>query len=217
MARDENRSLSLLLREWRGGFLFRLLAPTYRRFFMSIKLFVRLTIPKQFDGSLLDLGGGDGEILNYLLKQRNPRNVYFVDPTPNSGSMITDLKVVKHVGQYLHEVIEIQDLRFDLIILGDVLHRVEPHLRKTLLSDAIGRLSTQGSLLIKEVEVKGIKSKLTYLADVYISKDPVVSFVSKTTLMGLIHEINPKLNITTHYRYNKWDHPNYAISISLRT
>lgn len=217
MARELNRSIGILLRALGGGFLFRILAPAYRRFFISIKMFIKSTVPKDFNGSLLDLGGGDGAVLDLLLRTRNPRSVHFVDPTPNAGSMIRDPKVLKHVGSYLHEVTEIQDLRFDLILLVDVLHHVEPHLRKALLADAIGRLSTHGSLLIKEVEIKGIRSKLTYLADVYISKDPIVYFLSERSLTELIHQINPELHIRRHSRYGKLDRPNYAISVSFKT
>lgn len=215
MARELNRSIGISLRVFGGGFLFRILAPAYRRFFISIKMFVKLTVAEDFNGSLLDLGGGDGAVLNLLLKTRTTGSVYFIDPTPNAGSLISDPKVFKHVGSYLHEVTEIEDLRFDLILLVDVLHHVEPHLRKALLADAIGRLSAHGSLLIKEVETKGIRSKLTYLADVYISKDPIVSFIPEKSLTELIRQINPGLRISRHDSYNKWDRPNYAISVSL--
>ena len=214
MVRESNRSFGMFLRQFGGGEIFQVLAPVYRRIFYSINLFIKMTIPQSFNGTLLDLGGGDGAVLNKLLKLNNPKLVYFIDPTPNSGLMVADQNVIKKIGFYLHEVKEIQDLNFDLILLVDVLHHVEPEMRNELLVQALNRLSTTGSLLIKEVEPKGFRSKLTYWADVYISKDPVVSFLSSKSLIELIHEIDPKLVVIRHQKYNKWDFPNYAISVN---
>lgn len=214
MVRESNRSFGMRLRQFGGGKIFQLLAPTYRRIFYSINMFTKMTIPQGFSGALLDLGGGDGAVLNKLLKSASPTLVYFIDPTPSAGMMVTYPNVIKKSGFYLHEVKEIQDLSFDLILLVDVLHHVQPEMRKELLVRALNRLSSTGSLLIKEVEPKGFRSKLTYWADVYISKDPVVSFLSLKDLTKLIHEIDPKLVLICHKRYNKWDFPNYAISVS---
>ncbi len=214
MARELNRSFGMFLRQLGGGGVFQIIAPVYRRIFISINLFVKMTIPKGFAGSLLDLGGGDGAVLNKLLNSTTPNLVYFVDPTPNAGLMITNPGVFKKNGFYLHEVDEIKNLKFDLILLVDVLHHVEPVMRNALLIQALDRLSATGSLLIKEVEPKGFRSKLTFWADVYISRDPVVFFVSLENLTKLIHEIDPKLVVFSHKKYNKRDFPNYAISVS---
>ena len=214
MPRDRNRSIGSVLRDYRGGLVFKLLAPIYRRFFFSIKLFVRLSLPNLFSGSILDVGGGDGSVLVEVLKRHTPKKATFVDPTPTAGSLILHTNIVKYVGLYLQEIHEIQNEKFDLILLVDVLHHVQPQHRQELLDLTIKMLTTDGKLLVKEVGIKGMKSKLTYWADVYISKDPVVSFISEEKLRALINEIDPKIKVISNEIYNKKDYPNYCVEVS---
>jgi len=214
--REENRSFGSALRGYQEGWIFELLAPVYRRFFFSIDLFIRFCFPSEFSGSLLDVGGGDGSVLAEILKRHTPKKTILVDPTPNAGSLILDTNVVKYVGLYLQEIDEIKNEKFDVILLVDVLHHIKPRDRKELVTLTLSMLSTNGKLLIKEVGPKGIKSKLTYWADVYISKDPVVAFLSEYDLRVLINEINQEVQVKGNLLYNKKDFPNYCFEVSFQ-
>ena len=58
-----------------------------------------------------------------------------------------------------------------------------------------------------------MRSKLAYLADVYISRDPVVYFISQESLLDLIKEVlgtNHEIKINNLVEK---DYPNYALQI----
>jgi 2-polyprenyl-3-methyl-5-hydroxy-6-metoxy-1,4-benzoquinol methylase len=165
-------------------------------------------------GHILDVGGGDGMILSTILNQCKIESATFIDPMLNSGILLSGLKVQIFRGKYLNEVKEIQGKKFDLVLLVDVIHHVELADRVQLLSDCLALLSPTGNLVIKEISTRGFGSKIRYWGDVYISRDPVVSFVDQSDLNALLKKINPGLKIHTVDQYNKTDVPNYAISIS---
>jgi 2-polyprenyl-6-hydroxyphenyl methylase/3-demethylubiquinone-9 3-methyltransferase len=215
MARKANNSIGSLLRGLGDGIIFLKLAPVYRRFFFSINMFVKMTFFEKFKGSLIDVGGGDGAVLAKILNKHNPNRCVFLDPTPNAGSMIEGKKVVRYIGLFLNEVEEIKNEKFDVALLVDVLHHVEPDQRKALLIEVLNMISESGRLIIKEVRPFGLRSKLTYWADIYISKDPVVSFISEEMLLKLILEINPDLKVQSNIKYGKWDYPNYSIEVKI--
>lgn len=172
-----------------------------------------MTFLEKFNGSIIDVGGGDGAVLVKILEKHIPKESVFVDPMSNSGSMIKDDRVVKYVGLFLDEIGAIKKKKFDVALLVDVLHHVELDQRKALLIEVLNLVSEDGRLIIKEVRPSGFRSKLTYWADVYISRDPVVSFISEETLRKLILEINSNLKILSNYGFGKKDYPNYSIEV----
>ena len=216
MPRAVNVSVGMLLRKIGGGKLFDFLAPYYRQIFFSIEGFIEEVIVPEFRNAstnILDVGGGDGAVLKAIIERFNPEVCTFVDPTESAGRMLKGMNVELFKGTYLHEIQPKLQAKYQIILLVDVLHHVHSTARENLILECLKHLSKDGKLIIKEIGKRGIRSKLTLWADVYISRDPVVDFLSDDELRKIIGVLDPTLLISTFENYNNRDFPNYCLSV----
>lgn len=137
----------------------------------------------------------------------------FVDPTESAGRMLKGMKIELFKGTYLHEIHPKLQQKYQIILLVDVLHHVPAHARKDLILECLNHLSDDGKIFIKEVGARGIRSKLTSWADIYISRDPVVEFLSADETVKILESIDPTLLVSTFVNYNSRDFPNYCLSV----
>lgn len=198
--------------------LFETAANIYRAIFFSVNNFLVLVIqPIHNKSKVLDVGGGDGAVAIKMSMLEDIKSIDIVDPNSNSGTFLnskTD-KITLHAGRYLRQIHEIKDEKYDLVLLSDVIHHVPLKFRKDLIQDCLGFISKDGILVIKEIEPLGLRSKLAFFADVYISRDPVVKFIKRRDLEDLIFDIRGDLRIERVESYWAADRPNYALKIML--
>ena len=199
-----------------GEKLFQVAGTVYRRIFFDANDFVECTTDIFSKGICLDIGGGDGFLTNRLLSAHPELVVTLVDPTPNCGTWVSkenSSRFTLHPNKTTNDLLPEQAGIYDSAILADVVHHVMPKDRTELLKQAFEMLKPGGTLLIKEIEPRGMRSKLAYLADVYISRDPIVYFISQELLLDLIKEVlgtNHKIEINNLVQK---DYPNYALQI----
>ena len=199
-----------------GEKLFQVAGTIYRCIFFNARDFVECTRDLFADGHCLDIGGGDGFLANRLLSAHPELAVTLVDPTPNCGTWVSkenSSRLSLHPNKTTEDLLPDLAGEYDSAILADVVHHVMPKNRAELLKQSFEMLKPGGSLLIKEIEPKGMRSKLAYLADVYISRDPVVYFISQESLLDLIEEVlgtNHEIKINNLVQR---DYPNYALQI----
>jgi 2-polyprenyl-3-methyl-5-hydroxy-6-metoxy-1,4-benzoquinol methylase len=199
-----------------GEKLFQVAGTIYRRIFFNAIDFVECTRDLFADGHCIDIGGGDGFLANRLLSAHPELAVTLVDPSSKCGTWVSKQNYSRFS---LHPSMTTKDLlpdragQYDSAILADVVHHVMPEDRVELLRQSFEMLKPGGSLLIKEIEPQGLRSKLAYLADVYISRDPIVYFISEELLLDLIQEaLGESHEITVNNLVQK-DYPNYALQI----
>jgi 2-polyprenyl-3-methyl-5-hydroxy-6-metoxy-1,4-benzoquinol methylase len=199
-----------------GEKLFQVAGTIYRRIFFDASDFVQCTTDIFSKGLCLDIGGGDGFLTNRLLSVHPELFVTLIDPTLNCGTWVNkenSSRFTLHPNKTTNDLLPDQAGVYDSAILADVVHHVMPKDRKELLKQSFEILKPGGSLLIKEIEPKGLRSKLAYWADVYISRDPVVFFISQVSLLNLIREVlgtNHEIKINN---LSQKDYPNYALQI----
>lgn len=199
-----------------GEKLFQIAGTLYRRIFFDASEFVACTTDIFSKGHCLDIGGGDGFLTYRLLSAHPELVVTLVDPTPNCGTWVskeTSQRFTLHPNKTTNDLLPDHAGVYDSAILADVVHHVIPKDRAELLKQSFEMLKPGGSLLIKEIEPKGLRSKLAYWADVYISRDPVVFFISQVSLLNLIREVlgtNHEIKINN---LSQKDYPNYALQI----
>ncbi len=209
-------SLGSVSRILLGHKLFKVAGTMYRRIFFNAKDFVDCTQHLFSKGQCIDIGGGDGFLANRLLAHHHLLTVTLVDPSRNCGTWVGKefhTRFNFHPNMTTYDLLPEMAGKYDSALLADVVHHVTPAHRSELITQALELLKPGGSLLIKEIEPKGLRAKLAYLADVYISKDPVVNFISQHDLVNFIrstlkmgYEIKPN-------NLGAKDFPNYAIEI----
>lgn len=211
-------SVGKIFRKIFGKKIFNIIGKYYRDFFFDIKIFID-TIPEIKPGSfLLDIGGGDGEPINYILEKYPDTNVIMIDIAEKIGSFILD-KYKDKVGIFgktpVEEYHKLNKPVPDIILIMDVLHHIKNIERKKFFEDirnVIG--SKKCRIVIKDVEPGYLKSKLGYWSDVYISGDKNTNLICKEELINLMKSVFGEIKFyeTDLFKLNK---PNYAFTFLL--
>jgi 2-polyprenyl-3-methyl-5-hydroxy-6-metoxy-1,4-benzoquinol methylase len=196
---------------------FEYLAKVYRAFFFSVNDFLLLVIEPIYNKSnVLDVGGGDGAVAVQMALLKDIKSIDIVDPNPDSGTFLSakSEKIRLFAGKHLNQLKDTKESKYDLVLLSDVIHHVPLEFRKDLIKDCLGFLTEAGTLVIKEIEPSGLRSKMAFFADVYISRDPVVQFIKRRDLESLILKIKADVEIEHVNSYWSSDSPNYALKIT---
>lgn len=207
-------NLGQICRKTIGIKKFKVIAHYYRNFFFNIDTFIK-SLPAFEDGaSILDIGGGDGAIINQLLCFNPSLKVVMLDIAPNIGRFIDSIyeSNIIRIGkcsltQYLHSALYNQP---DCILLADVLHHVPEQERRSFVTTIISMLKPGTYLIIKEIEPDGAIAMLSVLADKYISGDKKVALISRQNLINLVESIDKQV-ISTETRLFSLDRPNYSV------
>jgi hypothetical protein len=212
-------SIGALARKVLGHKIFPVIGRTYRSLFVDLEevaQFMCNVIPK--DSHILDIGGGDGEPLNYLMAMRYDIRVTLIDLKVGIGNSISKEfrdRVTLLPGTSMRQFIEKNLRQPTCIIINDVIHHI-PGADRTGFFKDICDLMTQSKaiLLIKDVEPGYFISRLGYLSDRYISGDRNVSLISKSELCLMLKNVFGKVMITETGLFSV-DKPNYLLSITI--
>ena len=164
---------------------------------------------------LLDIGGGDGQPLNYLLALRPDLRVTTLDPGPLVGQWIEarfDAQVTRLPRTGIDEYLAAGRADPEAILIADVLHHIPEAARVSFLR-SVGVLLErvpQLRIIVKDVEPGSWRALLGFWADRYVTGDRNVSLISRDRLERLFFEALGPLRREETQLF-EMDRPNYAI------
>jgi hypothetical protein len=209
-------SLGPTVRRALGPRLARRAGGWYRAIFVDlgkVAAAIASVIPR--GAHLLDIGGGDGQPLNYLLALRPDLRVTTLDPGPLVGQWIEarfDAQVTRLSGTGIAEYLAAGRADPDAILIADVLHHIPESARASFLRSIRVLLERvpQLRIIVKEVEPGSWRAQLGFWADRYITGDRNVSLISRDRLHRLFDESLGLLRREDTELFQA-DRPNYAI------
>jgi predicted nicotinamide N-methyase len=196
------------------GPLFPAVGRAYRRVFVDLGR-VAAAFPTLPPGStVLDVGGGDGAVINQILVRQPDLRVVMVDIAPTIGGMIDASRrsnVRMFAATSVTEFCTNHDVSVDVVLLSDVLHHVSPSQRPALLRDVMSAFRERPRcLVVKDIEPTGWRAALSLFCDCHISGDRETCLLDRDALIRLMREIDPSLTVL-HTNLIEHDFPNYAI------
>ena len=189
-------------------------AERYRRIFVDLDAVVDCLPAPPPDAEILDVGGGDGALLDRLLVRHPGVRATLVDLAPSVGIAIA---AERRARVRLLPSTRLADARAagaprpDWIVLSDVLHHVPVGQRAALLGEA--RAAAAGgpvTLIVKEVAPGGLRAMLSVLADRWISGDRGVALLAPDEARALVASVFPELVARALPLYER-DRPNYCL------
>jgi hypothetical protein len=209
-------SIGKLVRRVLGKRLFARLAHYYRRFFVDLKVAAEVItdhIPPK--ASILDIGGGDGALLNEFITLRPDVRITAVDIADEIGTAILEehrLKVRLFPKTSTFDDHELFSENYDVVLLSDVMHHI-PVDERIAFIDQICLIFSEKPfiLIIKDLEPGYFKTFLGFISDRYISGDRNTKFVSSHDLKKMVGSRARKFDtciITDLFNLNP---PNYCI------
>ena len=189
----------------------------YREIFVDLgKVAAALSEVLPAHAHVLDVGGGDGEPLNYLLAAREDLSVTTLDPAPVVGQWIEDrfaCRVLRLGATTLSDYIASGRSAPDAVLIADVMHHIPIAARRDLMR-SVGTLLDRAPsmrIIVKDVEPGHWRSLLGYCSDRYVSGDRNVSLVSRADLGRLVKETLGALRHVDTPLFHT-DRPNYAVA-----
>jgi hypothetical protein len=210
-------ALGPTIRHLLGARLSRCAGHWYRAIYVDLaKVAAALAAAIPKDVHLLDIGGGDGEPLNYLLALRPDLRVTTIDPRPVVGQWIDarfDGQVTRLASTGLAEYLASGRADPDAILISDVLHHVPEAARAGFLDSVRTLLERVPRLriIVKDVEPGSWRALLGFWSDRYITGDKDVSLISRENLARLFDEALGPLHREETNLF-EIDKPNYGIA-----
>lgn len=207
-------SLGSMARAILGKRWFPVVGHWYRAVFVDFEKVVDC-LPNLAPGShVLDIGGGDGEMINILLRRSPDLNITMLDLSPRLGLSIKPefrerVRILPSTS--LKDYAATSYALPDLVIASDVVHHVPVDERPKFFADI--RLVLKGraaELFVKDFEPRYFRSTLSLLADRYVSGDAKVSLVGRETITTLVREVFPGAEVRSTKLF-EIDGPNYAL------
>lgn len=192
----------------------------YRRMFLNMPaLAEQIANMMPPSARVLDIGGGDGLPLNYLLTLRPDIHVRMMDTRHPVGGWLDQAvrkRVVALPVNSIETLVAIDDAwRPDAILVADVLHHVPAPDRPDFFI-ALGALlswAPSAVLIVKDVEPGHWRSALGLWSDRYVTGDRSVELVDRRTVVAALCGTtgNLKWGELDLYRI---DAPNYVLWFS---
>lgn len=184
-------SIGSLARRALGPRAFHAVARSYVRLFGDYsKIAPVLSSAIPLGAHVLDVGGGDGAPLNFILRDRPDLSVTMIDIAPGIGGALTDSvrsSVQVMPVTTLQEYCRSAKSAPNVVMILDVMHHVPPPMRAEFLRDLRQAVTAWNypSILLKDVEPDGsLSARLNYLADRYISNDRNTSPIGVEALVS---------------------------------
>jgi len=204
---------SLLGKRW-----FPVVGGWYRSVFVDLERVVECLPEVGPEARVLDIGGGDGQMINILLERRPGLRITMLDMSSSVGSFLkpelrerVQLLPSTSLRDYAAVVHDVPDL----VIVGDVIHHVPAERRPEFFADLRTVLRGQPTtLFIKDLEPGHFRSLLSLWADWYVSGDRAVTLASRETVTALVREAFPGARVRST-RLFELDAPNYALVFSI--
>ena len=212
-------SLGSMARAALGKRCFPVVGGWYRAVFVSLERVVDC-LPKLDPGSrVLDIGGGDGEMINILLRRDPTLNVTMLDMSPRLGAFLKpQFRAQVHTlpSTSLRDYAATTYDPPNLVIVSDVIHHVPVEARADFFADLALVLRRQATtLFVKDLEPGHFRSTLSLLADRHVSGDKKVSLVSREEVVVRVKTAFPGAQVESTKLF-EIDRPNYALTFTIK-
>jgi cyclopropane fatty-acyl-phospholipid synthase-like methyltransferase len=208
-------SIGKVARKLLGKRLFNVAGSYYRAVFVDLRKVAR-AVASEFpkDASVLDVGGGDGAPLNYLLALRSDVRVTMIDLGPSVGQAVREEfrdRIIFRPGTSVRQYVSSGERKPDAVMINDVLHHVPDSNRDDFFRDLAELLGDTGALcIIKDIEPGYFRSRLSLWADKYVSGDKTVSLVSRAEVVRRMSQVLGSVRVRETCLFAE-DVPNYAL------
>jgi 2-polyprenyl-3-methyl-5-hydroxy-6-metoxy-1,4-benzoquinol methylase len=188
----------------------------YRSIFVDldkVALILAQTIPK--NAAVLDIGGGDGDLLNHLFARRTDVRVDMVDIAPSVGRFVSSEyadRIRLSPNTAIEDHLTVYENTYDVAIISDVMHHIPLDMRADFLRSVVKTLRAGGSIFVKDVEPGHFVSWLGLYCDKYLSGDRGVALISADRLRDLAQIALPGHRSTELGLIAK-NRPNYLIRL----
>ncbi|MBB6599991.1 class I SAM-dependent methyltransferase [Luteimonas sp. MC1825] len=194
-------------------------AAAYRRVFVDLhKVAALVAGALPADAHLLDIGGGDGELLNHLLAARPDVRVTMVDIAGSVGKFVEPVhfdRVRRLPGTSIEAHLGQLDAPYDAALVSDVMHHLPVAYRAQFLRSIRDALRPSGALFVKDIEPGHPVAWLSLVCDKYVSGDRGVTLVSLAELLALAEaELAPQA--AGEIGLHRVDRPNYLVRLDLQ-
>jgi 2-polyprenyl-6-hydroxyphenyl methylase/3-demethylubiquinone-9 3-methyltransferase len=155
------------------GPVFPVFGEAYRRAFVDIDKVADWMAARLPPGArVIDVGGGDGFVMNAVLARRADIHVTMTDLAPKIGGVIAPAYRPR-VELRPATSVETVDGAFDVLTLSDVVHHVPVSARPAFFAALAATALRTGcrSVLVKDIQPGGLRAKLAELGDHYITGD----------------------------------------------
>ena len=210
-------SVGNAVRKLLGPTIFKYVGSIYRRFFVDLRELYRCFPTMKPEQCLLDIGGGDGEIMNYIMRDNPSLTVTMIDISPSVGNSIRpqyrekiNIFPCMSMNEFKEKYFTNTKQGIDFILISDVVHHIEESRRREFFSDLKKLISDTTKIIIKDIEPGYCKSYLSYLSDKYITGDKKVGLVSKNAVVKYMKDISPGIRYYETELFEK-NCPNYCL------
>ena len=174
----------------------RTICAVYRRVFVDLRSVADRLMPALPLGAhIVDVGGGDGELLNLLPRDRPDLSVTMIDLRDRMGLFLEPeiaARVKKMPSTSLAQYKQTAGVDADVVLVSDVVHHVPIPWREEFMRDAHAILRPGGVLIIKDVaRGEGFIAWLGVFVDRFISGDKNVSLESRDSMRSLVEGAVP--------------------------
>ncbi|MGZ2411718.1 2-polyprenyl-3-methyl-5-hydroxy-6-metoxy-1,4-benzoquinol methylase [Sphingomonas sp. F9_3S_D5_B_2] len=194
------------------GPYFRPVGDAYRRVFVDLaKIAEALNAAIPQGARILDIGGGDGALIDRVLDRRPDLTVTMCDVAPIIGSFLSDANRSRVTLFPATDFTEI-DGDFDFVMITDVMHHVAVEHREPFFAALAQSCQRWGcrTLFFKDVEPGSFRATLSLLADLYITGDKHVVLFSRAEFYSMSERYFPIAERVSAMP----DSPNYCETLS---
>ncbi len=188
-----------------GPRLERVAADRYRRMFVDLDALAATIAGLGSFATVIEVGCGEGALLARLMDALDPdASALGIDIAPNPGHGYTGRNRNVEFRQAAVAEVVADGLRFDLVVVSDVLHHIPPVDRRDFLESCRELLTPNGTIVVKEwVRRRNVAHLAAWGSDRFISGDKGVAFFSEDELRVVFTEVfrvDGAPLITTHTR-----------------
>jgi hypothetical protein len=197
-----------------GDELFARVVDVYRAIFVNLEEVAACIPGLPPDAELLDVGGGDGALLDHILRRQPHVRAVLVDPLPRVGLALKGerrSRVELHPSTSVREYALRGARRPDAVVIADVLHHIPRNEREDFLrAVAVFVGQSLRFLAVKEVAHDGWRATLGLLSDWYVTGDRHVELLTPEEVRSLVERVFPGF-VATDTPLIRRDAPNYCI------
>jgi len=166
----------------------------YRRIFVNLERIVDVferELPR--NANVLDIGGGDGALVDRLLNRRPDLAVTMCDLAPHIGTFLSESNRTKVELLGATDFTDVAGA-YDAVTVSDVIHHVPADGRDRFFSSLAKSCDRWGcrKILLKDIEPAGWRANLSLLADKYITGDRHVVLFSRANFAELARRHFPE-------------------------